>query len=419
MLTEERSQAMKKAEVFQSFKEYISPYKVEFFENYNLDFVMGKREGPVIEDLDGEKALINLHCNGGVFNLGHRNPEIIQTLREALSELDIGNHHLISWPRAKLAAQLAELAPGDLQYTVFGVSGGEAVDLALKVAMGYTGRNKVISAKGGYHGHTGLALAAGEEKYKKPFNISLPNFVQVPFDDIEAIERTVDSDTAAVILETIPATLGMPIPSPEYLPRVKELCRKNGALLILDEVQAGLGRTGKFWAFEHFQVVPDIAVLGKGLSGGIYPITATILDKRLIRVFEEDPFVHISTFGGSELGCVVASKVLELSSRPEFLENVEKLGVLFEKGVESLREKYPQFVRGLRRKGLMMGLELSDPMAGPLLTKTAFDSGLLLVYASHDPSVCQLLPPLNIEEKLIPEIFDRLEAAVKMALSFY
>jgi len=135
---------------------------------------MGSRERSTLMDIDGEKSLFNLHCNGGVFNLGHRNPEIIEVMMEAVEELDIGNHHLMSRERSELATLLADLMPGDLQVTIFGVSGGEAVDTAIKIARGYTGRNSIISAKGGYHGHTGLALAAGDEQYRKPFGPNPP-----------------------------------------------------------------------------------------------------------------------------------------------------------------------------------------------------------------------------------------------------
>ena len=170
-----------KAEAMDLFARHVSSGKVGFFKAAGIEFVLGRREGPYLWDISGEKRLIDCHCNGGVFNLGHRNPEIIATLVQSLQELDIGNHHLISEQRAALASRLAQLAPGDLAYTVFGVGGGEAIDLAIKVARAYTGKVKVISAKGGYHGHTGLALAAGDEKWRAPFGPPAPGFVQVPF----------------------------------------------------------------------------------------------------------------------------------------------------------------------------------------------------------------------------------------------
>lgn len=393
----------------------MSSQKVAFFKKYGMDFVMGERENIRIADIDYDAELINLHCNGGVFNLGHRHPQIIATLTEALEHYDIGNHHFISSERAKAAKMLSELMPGDLTYTVFGVSGGEATDTAIKVARSFTKKQKIISVKGGYHGHTGYALATGDEKYRKPFGDDLPGFEQCTFGDIGSLKSAIDGNTAAVILETIPATLGMPVPSDDYLKNIRQLCDENQVLLILDEVQSGLGRTGKLWAFEHYGIVPDIVVLGKGLSGGIYPISATVLRKPLESVFYPDPFIHISTFGGAELGCVVMQKVLEISSAPDFLGHVNKMAAILKTEIDQLMDKHGGFLTGLRQKGLMMGLELKDADCGPLLTKTAYDNGLLIIYANNDKRVCQLLPPLIIREEQVPEIMSRLDKALSQA----
>lgn len=397
------------------YKKFVSSGKVKFFKKYGMDFVMSNRTGSYIYDMDGIKKLFNLHCNGGVFNLGHRNSEIIAILKDSLTDLDIGNHHLMSKERAELAAMLANLLPGDLKYTVFGVSGGEAVDLALKVARGYTNRTDIISAIGGYHGHTGLALAAGDAKYREPFKSSIPGFKQVPFNDLDALKNAADINTAAIILETIPATLGMKIPDKDYIQGVRSLCDEYGILLIMDEVQTGLGRTGKLWAFEHFDIIPDILVIGKGLSGGIYPITATVLRAPLESVFHEDPFIHISTFGGSELGCRVAKRVLEISSSSDFLNNVNKMAELFNQGVKKLTDTHKGFLIGLRQMGLMMGIEMKDELCGPVLTKTAYDHGLLMVYANNDQSVCQFLPPLTITISEVDIVLKKLDLALKSA----
>ncbi len=397
------------------FEKFVSSEKVKFFKKYGMDFVMGSRKGSYLYDLDKTKELINLHSNGGVFNLGHRNTEVIDILKDALTDLDIGNHHLMSRERAELAAMLANLMPGDLNYTVFGVSGGEAVDLALKVARGYTDKTDIISAKGGYHGHTGLALAAGDAKYREPFKSSMPGFKQVPFNDLDAIIKAADNNTAAIILETIPATLGMKIPDKEYIQGVRALCDDRQIMLIMDEVQTGLGRTGKLWAFEHFDIIPDIVVIGKGLSGGVYPITATVLREPLESVFHADPFIHISTFGGSELGCRVAKRVLEISSSTDFLTNVNKLAEYFNEGVQKLEEIHSGFLIGLRQMGLMMGIEMKDELCGPVLTKTAYDEGLLMIYANNDKSVCQFLPPLTMTVNEADIVLKKLDKALKSA----
>lgn len=380
-----------------------------------MDFVMGKREGPWLYDMDGSKRLYNLHCNGGVFNLGHRNSELIDLMRSSLEELDIGNHHLMSRERASLAQTMADLMPGDLNYTVFGVGGGEAVDLSIKIARAFTNRSNVISARGGYHGHTGLALAAGDEKYRAPFGPQSPGFQQIPFNDISALEGRISDRTAAVILETIPATLGMAIPAEDYLPAVRDLCTRHGTLLIMDEIQTGLGRTGKLWGFEHYDIVPDIVVLGKGLSGGLYPISATVIREPLESVFHPDPFIHISTFGGAEIGCRVAQRVLEISSQPEFLQQVNTRANHIKNDVEDLRKEHPKLLKALRQLGLMMALELEDDLSGPILTKTAYDNDLLLIYANNDPSCCQFLPPLTVTDEDRTYIHPQLNRALKAA----
>jgi putrescine aminotransferase len=399
----------------EAFSSYVSSGKADFFHRYGMDFVMGRREGPWLEDMDGRKRLYNLHCNGGVFNLGHRDPRIRAALTEAMEETDIGNHHLMSRARAELASFLAGLLPGELCYTVFGVSGGEAVDLAIKVARGATRRPNIICARGGYHGHTGLSLAAGDEKYRLPFGPQAPGFLQVPFGDLAGMESAVNAETAAVLLETVPATLGLVVPEAAYLQGVRRLCSERGALLILDEVQAGLGRSGKLWAFQHFDVIPDILVLGKGLSGGLYPITATVLRRDLEAVFHPDPFIHISTFGGAEIGCRVALRVLEISSDPAFLAHVNELARLFREGIEGIARRHRRIFKGLRQLGLLMGLELKDELCGPVLTKTAYDADLLMIYAGNDSSVCQLLPPLTMPADDVPWVLERLDRALGAA----
>ena len=378
-----------------------------------MEVVMGNRDNIYFEDMESGKKIINMHCNGGVYNLGHRNPEIKEILREALDHFDIGNGHLVSSERAKTAKLLASLMPGDLDYVVYGVSGGEAVDTAIKIARGFTKKSKIISVEGGYHGHTGFALSTGDDKYRKPFGGNkLPHFEQCVLGDIKSMEALIDDNTAAVILETIPATLGMPVPEYKYIKQVRDLCTKNNVLLIMDEVQTGLGRTGKLWGFEHFDIIPDIVVLGKGLSGGIYPISATVIRKPIEVVFHEDPFVHVSTFGGSELGCIVMRKVLEISSSPEFLDHVNRMAEIFRTEVEKLRQKYPKTLVKLRQIGLMMGLEFDSELSGKLFSKTAFDNGMISVYSYNENKVCQYLPPLIISEEQVYETIEKTDKAI-------
>ena len=406
---------MDKQSIIKSFETHVSAGKAAFFKKYGMDFVMGQRDGAWIHDMDGNKRLFNCHSNGGVFNLGHRNQEIIDALRSALDDLDIGNHHFMSQERSALAQQITDTMPDDLNVCIFSVGGGEAVDLALKLACGHTGRSKIISATGGFHGHTGLALTVGDAQYRDAFGIDATNKLQVPFNDTEALAHALDSDVAAVILETIPATLGMVMPEDGYLEKVRALCDTNGTLLIMDEIQSGLGRTGKLWAFEHAGITPDMVVIGKGLSGGIYPIAATIIREPLDTIFQNDPFIHISTYGGSELGCRVAHKVIQISGDTIFLDRVQEAGQKVREGLEVILEKYPRFFTGIRQNGLMIGLELRDEYGGPALTKAAYDQDLLLVYANNDTSVSQFLLPLTITNEEIDLVMDKLDKAMNAA----
>ena len=385
-----------KAEIIDRFARHVSSGKAAFFTQAGIDFVGGEREGIYLCDLDG-KRLINCHCNGGVFNLGHRNPRIMAALQRALASYDIGNHHLMSAPRAALAARLADLSPGEIKRVVFGVSGGEAIDLAFKLARAHTKKPKIISALGSYHGHTGLALAAGDEVYRKPFEPLSTGFIQVPFGDMAVLEAAMGDDTAAVIFETIPATLGIAIPPEDFYAGVRRLCDQWGAVMIMDEVQTGLGRCGRVWGIDTYGVSPDIIVTGKGLSGGIYPISATLYADHLDAFLHENPFIHISTFGGAEVGCFVALEVLEMLEEPGFLEHICTMADVFKEGFAALLEKHPGVLVEARQRGLMMGLKLIDPRCGPWMTVAGFHSGLLTIYANNDPSVIQVLPPLIIQ----------------------
>jgi acetylornithine/succinyldiaminopimelate/putrescine aminotransferase len=388
-------------QIFDDFAAHVSPGKVDIYRAMGMVFPLGRREGPYVWDADGTRRLINCHVNGGTFNLGHRHPELVDALVSAVQSVDIGNHHLPSAARARLAARLAF---GELRYAVFATCGGEAIDLAIKVARRATRRKKIVSIIGGYHGHTGLACAAGEPKYADPFGIDRTEFARVPWNDLDAMRAALaGGDVAAVILETIPATLGMPLPAPGYLAGVRALATEHGAVYIADEVQTGLGRTGKLWGVEHWGVVPDALVTAKGLSGGLYPIAATLLTSRLADVFRDDPFAHISTFGGSELGCAVAEKVLEITTRPGFLDRVTALGARVAAGLKGPFE--------VRAVGAFMGVKLRAPV-GPLAMKACYDEGLLTFYAGNDPTVLQLLPPLLADDALADEIAERASRAL-------
>lgn len=401
-----------KRNIIKAYADHVSPGKVDLYTKYDMLLVPAGRSGPYIYDMDGTRY-INCHCNGGVFNLGHRNSRVIRAVTEAMENFDIGNHHLISAPKALLAKAISGFMPKGLNQIVYGVGGGEAIDLAIKLARGVTGRTEIVSALGGYHGHTGLALATGDEKYRVKFGPGSPGFLQVPFNDSTGIEKAISSKTAAVIFETIPATMGIVVPGRDFFRKVRSLCDAHGALFIIDEVQTGFGRTGKLWGFDHFNIVPDIVVLGKGMSGGIYPISATVYQEKYADLFRKDPFVHISTYGGSEIGCFAALEVLRISAKKAFLDRVKNLGSFFRAGISSLAKKYAHLGLKHRGVGLMMGLEFRDEGISLLTMKLMFDNGVYLVYSGNDPRVLQFLPPLTITEAQGRDILRRFDRVLK------
>src|SRR5690348_2171927 len=291
-----------KADVLDKSREFWNPGKTDFWSETGVDLVIDRRESYFIWDMSGLR-LIDVHLNGGTYNLGHRNPELVEAITTGMRSFDIGNHHFPSSARAALAEALIRTAPPNLTKVVYGSGGGEAIDIALKTARHATKRRKIVSIVKAYHGHTGLAVAAGDERFSALFLSDRPGeFSHVPFNDLAAMEDALRGrDAAAVIMETIPATYGFPLPAPGYLRAVKKLCERYGALYVADEVQTGLMRTGELWAITKHGIAPDILVTGKGISGGMYPVSAVLVSEAAAGWLSEDGFAHMSSFGGAEL----------------------------------------------------------------------------------------------------------------------
>jgi acetylornithine/succinyldiaminopimelate/putrescine aminotransferase len=390
---------------------HVSAAKVEAFRRLGLGIVQGRRRGVRIWDLDG-KAYLNCRSSGGVFDFGHHPEFAIGALARALEELgDMGDWLVPSAVRARAAGALAETLPGGLRYTFFTPGGGEAVEVACKLARATTGRTGIVSAEHGYHGHVGFALAMDEARDSQWFAPLVPGITKVPFADIAAVERTVTDETAAVCMETVPATAGYLVPPDDYWPRVRAVCDERGALLILDEVQSGLGRTGTMWACERWNVVPDLLVAGKGLSGGVYPIAACSFGDRVDAFFAEDPFFHPSSFGGSELGAAVVEAVVAEVTKPGFLGHVEDMGARLAAGFDRLCAAHAGLLAGHRGPGLMRALDTVSPEACYRLMVEAIDAGLLVVWANNKQETLLVMPPLVVEADEVDEILQLLDRA--------
>ena len=402
-----------KDQAFADFAEFINPMKVRTMKNAGLHIIEEKREGASVWDITGRRY-IDCQTGSGIMNVGRRNPEIVAALKEALDTYDIGVFLLVSRQKAALARKLAEISPGDLKCSIFGVGGGEAVDAALKIARGYTMKAEIIYAEKSYHGHTGFALSAiGREAYKEPFGPLMPGFKMVPFGDVDAMREAFTDDTAAVILEPIQGEGGIHIPPDDYLPQVRQLCDDHEALLVLDEIQTGFGRTGKMFAADHYGIAPDIMTVAKSMGGGIYPISATVFTEEIQDFFVPHPFIHLSTFGGSDLGCLVGLATIQYIEKNNLAERAAQMGQRFREGFDRLTEAYEGLLLEVRQKGLMMGLQYTNQSIGPRMTKKLAERGVIAVYTGNDPAICRLMPPLVITADEVDMVLNTLEDSMK------
>lgn len=395
--------------------DYWNPGKVKFWQDAGIDLVIDRREGYFLYDMSGRR-LIDLHLNGGTYNFGHRNPELVATLKSALDYFDMGNHWFPSVARGAFAEKLVKSAPG-MKYAIFGAGGAEAVEIALKTARYTTQRRKIASIIKGYHGHSGLSVATGDERFSKIFLADRPEeFVQVPFNDLDALDRALrHRDVAAFIIETIPATYGFPMPEDGYLKGAEEICRRYGTLFIADEVQTGLMRTGQMWGYQTYGVEPDMFVTAKGLGGGIYPISACVVTEQCGAWQHEDGAAHISTSGGSELGCVVGHQVIEMLQRPEVVANVQYVAEFFQRSLAEMMDAYSDIFVGVRQRGVVLGLEFDHPEGAVAVSRALYENGVWAIFSSLDKRVLQFKPGVLLDAETCQDIIDRMEAAMPRA----
>lgn len=412
MMTDDngRAAAELKQETLQLARDYLFPQRIDLMGQLGVDLVIGRREGYRMWDLDG-RELLDFHLNGGTYNLGHRHPALLAVLQDSLAHADVGNHHFANPERARLAQHLAAVT--GLQFSVFTPSGAEANDVAIKSARRYTGRRKIVALEQGYHGRSGLSGAAGNPDSARAFNSDYPGeFVTVPFNDAGAMEQALaGGDVAAVLMETIPATAGFPLPDEDYLPAVRELCDRYGTLYIADEVQTGLGRTGRLWAVEQWGVKPDILITGKGLSGGLYPVSAAVLSAEVGGWLADDGWGYVSTFGGAQPGCAVGCKALEICADPATLDNVGTIADYLRTGLEDIRNRRP-FLSDIQQCGLVIGLRFDAPDGGMRMTGALYQHGLWAMFASFDPAVLQFKPGLLVDRAYCDEALQRLDDAL-------
>lgn len=389
-----------------AYEEHVNAPLASLLKFMGLGAVEERAEGCWVYDSEGNAYL---DCLGGfgVFSLGHRNLQVVAAVQQQLVRMPLSSKILFNRQQALLAERLAEIAPGDLKHAFFCNSGTEAVEGCLKLARAATRRIKIVSAQGAFHGKTlGSLSASGRDLYKRPFEPLLTGFVQVPFGDADALAQAVDSDTAAVILEPIQGEAGVIIPPDTYLPAARQICDRTGALLILDEVQTGLGRTGKMLACEHTNTAPDLMALGKALGGGVMPIGAFLGTPKTWQVFEENPLIHSSTFGGNPLACAAGLAALDEIQAQDLPARSAESGAWLLEQLRELHSRYAHLIPDLRGKGLMLGVEFVDADVGALVIAGLVARRVLAAYTLNNPRVLRLEPPLIISRS-------ELETAVK------
>ena len=403
------------SKTIENYEQYINPAMAKLFRYMGLSTVEWKAEGNIIYDIDSKEYI---DCLGGygVFSLGHRHPKVVEAVKKQLDFMPLSSKVLFNKPMADLSALLAEITPGELQYSFIGNSGTEAVEGALKLARIHTGRSRIISTTNSFHGKTlGSLSATGRDLFRDPFKPLLDGFEHIPFNDLEAVKQVMSHDVAAVIVEPIQGEGGIIVPSDDYLPALRNLCDEYGALLICDEVQTGLGRTGKMFASDHYNVIPDILTTAKALGGGIMPIGAFTAKPAIWEKYITSPFLHTSTFGGNPLACVAAIAAIHVLRDEDIINKSATNGAYFLAKLKNLQQTYPDVIKEVRGKGLMIGIELTKEGIGGLLISELVNKGVLAAYTLNNPKVIRMEPPLIITKELIDIVLKVLHDAVEMA----
>ena len=369
-------------------------------------------EGCLIRDVRGREFI---DCLGGfgIFALGHRHPKVIAAIRAQLDRLALHSQWMLNPRSADAARRLAEITPGNLRKTFWCSSGTEAVEGALKLARLYTCKHKFVSTINSFHGKTlGSLSVTGRDVFRQPF-LPLLEATFVPYGDALAIDAAIDSDTAAVILEPIQGEGGVIVPPDYYLPAVRQICTRRGVLMLLDEVQTGLGRTGEMFGCNHSGVAPDIMSLGKAISGGVIPCAAFHTTDEIFNSFHPNPFYHTSTFGANPMATTAAAATIQTLQEENLIPRSKEMGEYFRAGLKQLQELFPNIIRDVRGRGLLIGVEIVDAKVGESLAARMFERNVLVAYTLNKPEVIRIEPPLIITRELIDTALERFEDSLR------
>ncbi|WP_428323779.1 aspartate aminotransferase family protein [Nitrosopumilus sp.] len=360
-----------------------------------------KGKGAHVWDVDGKEYI---DCMGGygVALVGHQNQRVNDAIKEQVDKIITVHSSLYNKTREEFLKTLIGLAPKELTQVHLNNSGAEAIEAAIKFARKFTGKKGMVAMKGSYHGKSFGALSLTfNPKYKKAFAPLVEKVSFASYGDIESLREVIDDDTAFVILEPIQGESGIIVAPDGFLQDVRKLCDEKGILLIFDEIQAGLGRTGRLWACDHWNTAPDILCLAKGIAGGV-PMGATLVRPDILASISKGE--HSSTFGGNPISCAAGIAALKSITEDGLIENSEKMGKIFREGLEKLKENHTM-IREIRGKGLMIGVEMKFEVRDILMG--LIREGVLMLYSGRN--ILRILPPLVITEEDVTKVLHALD----------
>ncbi|MGD0491308.1 MAG: aminotransferase class III-fold pyridoxal phosphate-dependent enzyme [Steroidobacteraceae bacterium] len=375
--------------------------------------------GSTITDLLGREYI---DCLGGygIFSAGINHPRIVKAVSDQMRRMALNSQELLEPWRAALAKLIAEITPGDLACSFFINNGTDAVEGAIKLARLHTGRHTFLSTLGGFHGKSMGSLALmGKASFREPFRSGLQDVRFAPYGDANALEAefakaaTVGTPIAAFMVEPIQGEAGAVVPPPGYLARARELCDQYGALLIADEIQTGMGRTGRLWGVDHADVVPDIMCLGKALGGGVMPLSAFVSTPKIWEALVSNPIIHSTTFGGNPIACAAGIAAISVTLEEDLPGQAATKGEMMLKELGVLRSRYPSVLTACRGKGLLIGLEFPSDTVGYDCAAALFRRGVLVAGTYSKARTIRIEPALDMPTPLLLEVLNRLEDACK------
>jgi putrescine aminotransferase len=402
------------AEVFENYKQFVNPPLARVMKLSGSP-VEVRAQGCTIWDQNG-KAYLDFAGGYGVFTVGHSHPRVLDAVRAQMELMSLSGKTMFNVALGRAARRLAELTPGDLQISFWCNSGTEAIEGAIKLARAATGRAKIVSTAGAFHGKTMGALSvSGRETFQTPFRPLLDGFAQVPYGDASDLTAAL-ADAAAFVVEPVQGEGGVNVPPDGYLRAVRAACDATGALFVADEVQTGLGRCGYRFACDREGVVPDVMTLAKGLSGGVMPVGAFIArPDAWHRAFGKAPLLHTSTFGGGELACAAALAAMNVLEEDGLVECARVRGDQLLAGARAIAAEYPNVVREARGLGLVVGVELTHEGYGGWIIPEMLKAGVTAAWTLNLQRVIRLEPPLTVTAAEVDQALAALRAGVATA----